>query len=52
MMYQIMVQTRIAILTGCFLMLQCAKMATRYDVCRRQFATIEGSKQERALLDY
>ena len=40
MMYQIMVQTRIAILTGCFLMLQCAKMATRYAVCRRQFATI------------
>ena len=53
MMYQIMVQTRIAILfTGCFLMQQCAKIATRYAVCRRQFATIQGSDEERALLDY
>ena len=24
----------------------------RYAVCRRQFATIQGSKQERKLLDY
>ena len=27
-------------------------MATRYAVCRRQFATIKGSDQERKLLDY
>ena len=51
--YQIMVQTRIAITTGAaFVMHNCAKMAIRYAACRRQFATIKGSTQERALLDY
>lgn len=27
-------------------------IGTRYAVCRRQFSTIEGSSQERQLLDY
>jgi len=46
--YQIMVQTRIAIITGAACVLHgAAKIAIRYAVCRRQFATIKGSDQER-----
>jgi len=51
--YQIMVQTRISITTGCSFVLHHAAMcAIRYAACRRQFATIKGSSQERQLLDY
>ena len=51
--YQIMVQTRIAIITGAACVLHgAAKIAIRYAVCRRQFATIKGSDQERQLIDY
>ena len=51
--YQIMVQTRIAISTGCaFIIHHAAQCAIRYAACRRQFQTIKGSDQERQLLDY
>ena len=51
--YQIMVQTRIAITTGtAFVLHKAACIAARYAACRRQFATIKGSDQERKLLDY
>lgn len=53
MIYQIMVQTRIYIVTSCALLMhRAAQIATRYAACRRQFATIKGSEQERKLLDY
>ena len=48
-----MVQTRIAISTGCaFILHHAAQCAIRYAACRRQFQTIKGSDQERQLLDY
>lgn len=51
--YQIMVQTRQLIIYGTSnLIFTGLVMATRYAACRRQFATISGSKQERKLLDY
>ena len=51
--YQIMVQTRIAIVYGAGVhMHKVACMATRYAACRRQFASIAGSDVERQLLDY
>lgn len=51
--YQIMVQTRIQISYGCpFILHSTAQYAIRYAACRRQFATIKGSEQERKLLDY
>ena len=34
-----------------FMMIGC-RFAVRYAVCRRQFKTIPGSKEERKLLDY
>ena len=53
MIYQVMVQTRISILTGAtFLYMRAAKYAIRYAACRRQFANVQGSEQERQLLDY
>lgn len=51
--YQIMVQTRIAITVGSAVILhRAACCATRYAACRRQFASIKGSDEERQLLDY
>ena len=51
--YQIMVQTRITIVNGSAYFLHSAsKIAIRYAACRRQFATIKGSEEERPLLDY
>ena len=42
--YQIMVQTRISIITNAaYIFHRAARIATRYAVCRRQFATIKGS---------
>lgn len=53
MMYQIMVQTRIAIIVNAAVTLhRGAQIATRYAVCRRQFKSIKESQQERKLLDY
>lgn len=41
MLYNIMVQTRMEIIGGCFLNLRCALLiATRYASCRRQFRNI------------
>ena len=51
--YQIMVQTRIAIVFGCSTwIMKSASIAVRYSICRRQFATIDGSKAERKVIDY
>ena len=51
--YQIMVQTRISIVTGAALNYhKAAKIAVRYAVCRRQFRSIKGSDDERKLMDY
>jgi acyl-CoA oxidase len=51
--YQIMVQTRLMIMFGASLNLSRASVvATRYAVCRRQFANVKGSSQERKLIDY
>lgn len=51
--YQIMVQTRIVITVGAASILhRAACCATRYAACRRQFASIKGSDDERQLLDY
>ena len=51
--YQIMVQTRIAITVGAASVLhRAACCATRYAACRRQFQSIKGSDDERQLLDY
>lgn len=51
--YQIMVQTRISIVTGAAINYhKAAKIATRYAVCRRQFRSIKGSDDERKLMDY
>jgi len=53
MLYQVMVTTRMLISMGCAANIMLASMiATRYAVCRRQFSTINGSKEERKLLDY
>ena len=53
MVYQIMVQTRLMIIFGCAnYMFRCCLMAIRYSVCRRQFANIPKSKQERKIIDY
>lgn len=53
MVYQIMVQTRLLIIFGsAYLLLIAARFVTRYAVCRRQFSTIPGKKEERKLLDY
>lgn len=53
MLYQVMVTTRMLISSGCSanLMLGCL-IASRYAVCRRQFSTMNDSKEERKLLDY
>ena len=51
--YQIMVQTRIHICFGtAFILNMAACIAGRDAACRRQFATIRGTDQERKLLDY
>lgn len=48
-----MVQTRLLIsAASAFILVDTAKMAIRYAVCRRQFKTIHGKKEERKLLDY
>lgn len=53
LLYQIMSLTRLTITMGCaFNMFRSAMVATRYAVCRRQFANQKGSKKERKLLDY
>ena len=53
MLYQVMVNTRLNISYGTALVIILAcKMATRYAICRRQFATIKGSTEERKLIDY
>jgi len=51
--YQIMVATRLMLIekTGVSLH-RFLLIATRYAACRRQFATISGTKVERKLLDY
>lgn len=51
--YQIMVITRLQLLftSGATLLRGCT-IASRYGACRRQFASIKGSRQERKLLDY
>ena len=53
MLYQVMVMTRLALTFGgaVNIMLACM-VATRYAICRRQFANIKGSTQERKLIDY
>ena len=53
MLYQIMSQTRLSIIMGCaFNLFRSGMIATRYAVCRRQFANQKGTKKERKLLDY
>jgi acyl-CoA oxidase len=53
MIYQIMVQTRMLIIFGsAYILLLSARWATRYAVCRRQFRTQVGTKEERKLIDY
>ena len=53
MLYQIMVMTRVALSMGAaFGIISASLVAVRYAICRRQFATIKGSKQERKLIDY
>ena len=53
LLYSIMSTTRLSIIMGCaFNIFRAAMVATRYAVCRRQFANIKGSKRERKLLDY
>ena len=52
-LYGIMLETRVWIVGNASQSLaQGLTIAARYAVVRRQFATIEGSKQERKLLDY
>jgi alkylation response protein AidB-like acyl-CoA dehydrogenase len=52
-LYNIMVMTRMNIISGAGLFLSRALLiATRYAVCRRQFKTIPGQKNERKLADY
>ena len=51
--YQIMVAIRQQLITGAGLyMIKTLRLAIRYSVCRRQFSTIPGSKEERKILDY
>ena len=51
--YQIMVMSRMTINFGAaFALLRSCTMATRYAVCRRQFANYKDSKAERRLIDY
>lgn len=53
LIYQIMVQTRMMIIFGAgFTLMRSLIVAVRYAACRRQFATIKGSRQERQLIDY
>lgn len=53
MLYNIMVQTRMEIIGGCYMTLRCSLLiAARYAVCRRQFRNIAGSRVERKLMDY
>ena len=53
LLYQIMSLTRLAIIKGCaFNIFRSGLVATRYAVCRRQFANQSGTKKERKLLDY
>ena len=53
LLYQIMSETRLAIVMGCaFNLFRSGLVATRYAVCRRQFANQKGTKVERKLLDY
>ena len=48
-----MSQTRLSIIMGCaFNLFRSGMIATRYAVCRRQFANQKGTKKERKLLDY
>jgi alkylation response protein AidB-like acyl-CoA dehydrogenase len=48
-----MLYIRTLISTSVSNFLQCAlQIAIRYASCRRQFATIEGSKEERRIIDY
>ena len=53
LLYSIMSLTRLAIIKGCaFNIFRAGLVATRYAVCRRQFANQSGTKKERKLLDY
>jgi len=53
LLYQIMSQTRLTIIFGCaYNLLRAGIVATRYAICRRQFANQRGTKEERKLLDY
>jgi hypothetical protein len=48
-----MVQTRLLITAAsAFILIFQVRVATRYAVCRRQFRTLNGKKEERKLLDY
>lgn len=53
LIYQIMLRTRQAVMNTAFLYtaMSC-RFAIRYAVCRRQFRTLPGSREERKLLDY
>ena len=52
-LYSIMVTTRMNISRGCGLkIMNCLLIAARYAVCRRQFKTMPGNKEERKLIDY
>lgn len=51
--YQIMVITRLMIIFGAsYAIFRSSTIATRYAVCRRQFANQSGTKEERKLIDY
>ena len=53
LLYQIMSKTRLGIIFACgFNIFRSGIVATRYAVCRRQFANQKGTKEERKLLDY
>ena len=52
-LYKIMVQARILIICGgAYYLIRSLIISVRYAVCRRQFKTISGKKEERKLLDY
>ena len=51
--YSIMMLTRVGMIGGSwFALARSALISIRYAVCRRQFKTIKGSREERKLLDY
>ena len=53
LLYMIMVMTRLHIIFGGVVNIFTACLrATRYAICRRQFANIKGSTEERKLIDY